>query len=55
MRFKLQVLHASTKFADEVNIPALGKVISSQLIDHVLETTGAREIRSRKLSAALCI
>jgi len=55
MRFKLQVLHASTKFADEVNIPALGKVVSSQLIDHVLDTTGAREIRSRKLSAAFCI
>lgn len=55
MRFKLQVLHASTHFAEQVNIPALNKIISSRHINRVLEQTGKREQRCRKVSAAFCM
>ncbi len=55
MRFKLQVLHASARFADEVNIPTLSTALSDELIDKVLAQTGKREQRCRKMSAAFCM
>ncbi|MBC6949744.1 IS4 family transposase [candidate division KSB1 bacterium] len=55
MRFKLQVPQASMHFTEQVNIPALSKIISSRRIDRVLEQTGKREKRCRKVSAAFCI
>jgi hypothetical protein len=55
MRFKLQVLDAAAQFADEVNIATLSKVITPRLIDKVVDHTGRREQRRRKLSAGFCI
>jgi len=55
MSFKLRVLDASTKLSNEVNINAINKIVSPQLIDKVLQKTGKREIRLRKLGAIAVI
>jgi len=52
MGFKLRVLKASTKFSHEVNIHAINKIVSPQLLDNILDQTGKRELRLRKLGAA---
>lgn len=55
MSFKLRVINASTKLSNEVNINAINKIVSPQLIDKVPEKTGKREIRLRKLGAVAVI
>lgn len=55
MGFKLRVLKATTKFSCEVNIHAINQVVSPQLIDNILDNTGKREQRLRKLGAAAVV
>ena len=55
MGFKLRVLNESVKFASELNIHATNKLVSPELIDNVLDKTGRRENRLRKLGATSVI
>jgi len=55
MGFKLRVVNESAEFSNEVNIHTINKLVSPQLIDNVLEKTGKRENRLRKLGAASVI
>lgn len=55
MGFKLRSFRTSVKFAETVAIQAIDDVVSPLLIDQVLQETGKREVRVRKLSAAFVI
>ncbi len=56
MGFKLRVLKAATKFSHKVDIHAINQLRrSTQLVDNILDKTGKRELRLRKLGAAAVI
>lgn len=55
MGFKLHHFRAAVKFSEAVNIQSINDFVSPRLINQVLQETGKREVRLRKLSAAFVV